>query len=132
MTKKRTQARFENAIISGMRTAFARYSPKYLEVLMAARIEKDNINKDGSVSKVKSVWYKCNVCGELSKAGSVDIDHIVPVVEIGKSRHDYNLQEFKDRLDCDISNLQVICEECHNKKTEEEKVFKKQKNKKGE
>jgi len=115
MAKKRTQNQFENAVISGARRAFARYSPKYQEVLEASRVELPRVLKDGTHGKVNEVWHTCNVCKELQK--KVDIDHIEPVIEIGKSRKDYHLGEYIERLDCSIMNLQVICEACHNEKS---------------
>ena len=119
MAKKRTQNKFLNSIISCMRTAFARYSPKYEEVIKGARVEKEKINKDGSVSKRPAVWYTCNSCNNLTK--KVDIDHIEPIIEPGKTYKDYTLDEILARLDCSVDNLQVLCQDCHKEKTTEER-----------
>jgi len=123
MAKKRTQAKFINAVISGIRTAFARYSPKYETVLKLSRVEADRYNKDGSVSKVPDVGYKCNICSQVAK--KVDIDHIDPVIPADKARSDMAIGEILNRIDCDIDNLQVICESCHDLKTTEERKLRK-------
>lgn len=123
--KKRTQNKFENAIISAIRTAFARYSPKYEQVLFRSRVEADKKNKDGSISKVKDVSYTCDGCGSLTK--KPDVDHIEPVIEPGKTRKDYSFDEIISRIDCDIGNLQVLCETCHKNKTDIEREKRKKK-----
>ena len=58
----------------------------------------------------------------------IEIDHIEPVIEFGKTRSDYTIQEIYERIDCDIENLQRLCKECHKQKTKDEKV-KRKKNK---
>ena len=129
MVKKRTQNKFENAAISGVRLAFSRYSPKYGEVWEKARVELEKPPlKDGSPAKTKAVRRWCAKCGFLEKNEKADVDHKIPVIPIGKTRHDFTLGEYIDMVDCDISNLWVLCEKCHNFKSaierEERKKFK--------
>jgi len=116
--KQRTDNKLQNAIIQGMRLAFSRYSIKYLSVVQKQRVELPILKKDGAVSKKKEVWHECVLCHKLQKR--LQVDHINPVIELGKTRKDYTLDEYFKRLDCDESNLQAICKECHAAKTLQE------------
>lgn len=112
----------EDATLRGAwRRVFAR-SPVIREVLMEGRRTIPRLTKDGSRHKVDAVQYLCQVCGQWSPAKEISVDHVVPVIDIenisGKVQ-DWN--EFKRRLFCDKSNLQRICDACHNKKTQEER-----------
>jgi len=60
----------------------------------------------------KRVYYKCKICRGNFKTGDVQVDHID---EIGKFTGDWN--DYIERMFCDISNLQVLCKDCHKKKT---------------
>ena len=117
--KKRTQNKFYNAIIGAIRIAFARYSPQVGQLMANARVEIPKKNKDGSLSKRPEVWSKCNICKKLTK--KIEIDHIGPVVEIGKTYKDYTWDELIQRIDCNLENLQVICPNCHKDKTKQER-----------
>jgi hypothetical protein len=113
--KKRTQAKFENGVISAAKVSFARNSPKYGEVLARCRVTRPRMLKDGARGKVDEVWSRCEKCLELVK--DIEVDHRQPVIEIGKTRRDYTLDQIIARLDCDISNLQALCISCHDEKT---------------
>ena len=117
-----------NAVVSAMRVAFARYSPKIGEVIQNARVERLRKNKDGSTAKKPEVWHMCAQCKELCK--TYDIDHREPVVEIGKTYRDYTFDEYFQRLNCDISNLQLLCTKCHDEKTIIEKNLRQEEKKK--
>jgi len=123
----RTQNKFENACIAGIRKAWALYSPKYAEVYSKVSRRARKKNKDGSLSKRIHILIICPICGELKCKAATEIDHIEPVIELHKTRHDYTLEEIKQRIDCDISNLRVICKVCHKKKTAEERAIRKKK-----
>ncbi len=130
--KKRSQNKFENAIMSCIRKAFAHYSPKYYEVWERSRVEEDTFKKDGDVSAKKAVFRVCNVCGKKVKNDQADVDHIHPVIPVGKTRHDLSWDEVVNRIDCDIENLQVICDDCHSEKTKAERKLRSSKNKKNQ
>lgn len=115
--KKKTEAAFEGKIRSAMRVAFTRHAPVYEEAKKRQRVETPKYNKDGSLSKRPDVSYRCESCDLLYKDNEVDVDHIEPVVEIGKKGSDYTFDEYYKRMNCDISNLQVLCGPCHDKKT---------------
>lgn len=64
----------------------------------------------------KRVYYKCRRCNKSFKSNEVQVDHIE---SIGSFNGDWN--DYINRMFCDIANLQVLCKECHDKKTKDEK-----------
>jgi 5-methylcytosine-specific restriction endonuclease McrA len=110
----------QNAAIRGaLRRQFSR-SPIVREVLMKVRREVAKFNKDGSRAKKDAVQYRCNPCGQWTKSTAVSVDHISPVIDVQDGFVDWN--QFVQRLFCDASNLQVICDTCHNAKTQGERI----------
>ena len=99
------------------RRVFAR-SPKVRQVLMAGRREIPKYNKDGTRAKKDAVQYSCEVCLLWVGSSYICVDHKDPVISID-SFVDWNT--FYERLDCPISNLQRICDDCHQKKTNKER-----------
>lgn len=65
-------------------------------------------------NKRQKYEYQCNVCKDWFKGTLIAVDHIKPV---GSLRNAQDLPNFVEGLFCEIDNLQVICTECHNKKT---------------
>lgn len=122
MSQKKPKTFNEDATLRGAwRRVFAR-SPIVREVLAEGRRTVPRLLKDGSRHKVDAVQYSCQVCLTWTPAKLISVDHVVPVIDIenvsGKVQ-DWN--EFKRRLFCDKKNLQRICDDCHNKKTQEER-----------
>lgn len=110
----------QNAIIRGaLRRQFAR-SPVVREVMGKVRREVPKYNKDGSRAKKDAVQYRCAVCNEWTKSTAISVDHIVPVIAVEDGFVDWN--EFIARLFCGHENLQVICDTCHNSKTQAERI----------
>lgn len=109
----------EAAIRGALRRTFSR-SPVIREVLFKVRREVPKYNKDGSRAKKDAVQYRCNVCNSYVGSTKVSVDHIVPVVSVSEGFVDFNT--FIQRLFCDASNLQVICDSCHNTKTQAERI----------
>jgi 5-methylcytosine-specific restriction endonuclease McrA len=122
MELKKTPKLFnQNAAIRGaIRRIFSR-SPVKIEVLKKVRREVPKYNKDGSRSKKDSVQYQCAVCKLWVGSTKVEVDHIIPVIEMNEQGFvDWNT--FVERLFCGPENLQVICDPCHDKKTQEERM----------
>lgn len=132
-SKKRSphELRFDvmpnSEIMSGIKRAFTRsiiVDKKY----ESERIEKPRYNKDGSLSKVKDVWYKCNHCQNEFKRPDLDCDHIDPVIPVEiPTRHmswDVIIEErcFVKTLD----KLQLLCQTCHIKKSKTETELRKE------
>lgn len=119
----------KNQIKGAIRRIF-RLSPWMKMTLEKARIERPRILKDGSISSRPDVYYKCAMCGGEFKRDEVQVDHIDPVIPYGKTIQDMSYDEIVDRIFCRLDNLQVLCKECHKKKTKKEKERAKAKNKK--
>jgi 5-methylcytosine-specific restriction endonuclease McrA len=62
--------------------------------------------------------YQCAVCSNWYPDKEINVDHIIPA---GTLRCANDLPGFVERLFCEVDNLQVLCETCHNKKTQDEK-----------
>lgn len=118
--KKKRPPYNENAAIRGaLRRQFSR-SPVVREVLMKVRREVPKYNKDGSRAKKDAVQYQCSACGQWTKSTAVAVDHVVPVIAVETGFTDWN--DFVSRLFCGPGNLQVICDPCHNAKTQTERI----------
>jgi 5-methylcytosine-specific restriction endonuclease McrA len=116
--KKRPPFNQNAAVRSAIRRVFSR-SPVVREVMWRVRREVPKFNKDGSRAKKNAVQYCCNVCGVWTKSTAIAVDHVVPVIDVQNGFVDWN--EFVTRLFCDASNLQVICDTCHQIKTNAER-----------
>jgi 5-methylcytosine-specific restriction endonuclease McrA len=62
--------------------------------------------------------YQCNQCKGWFPDKKINVDHIIPA---GTLTCGDDLPGFIERLFCEIDNLQVLCETCHDKKTKSEK-----------
>ena len=139
MAKKKKKPKYNqnSQIRSAIRRTFSR-SPIVQEVLRDARSEHDQYKKDGTLAKRKAVRYECAECSKLFMRTAVAVDHIIPVIPLDKIFQ--NWDKFVSRLFCKKSNLQVLCSyrikdkgkyndilSCHHKKTQEERVLRKQK-----
>lgn len=62
--------------------------------------------------------YQCNYCKKWFPDKKINVDHIIPA---GTLKCSMDLPGFVERLFCEVSGLQVLCHECHDKKTKSEK-----------
>lgn len=62
--------------------------------------------------------YQCNYCKGWFPDKKINVDHIRPA---GTLRCAADLPLFVETLFCEIDNLQVLCSNCHDKKTKDEK-----------
>ena len=103
---KKTQKHIINALRRGTITWPSRH-----ECLKKAKVRlKVGTYKNGK-DKLKD-FYKCGTCGELFDLKEVQVDHID---EVGQFKGDFH--EYVSKMYCGIDNLQVLCVECHLKKT---------------
>lgn len=69
-------------------------------------------------NKRQKFEYQCNHCKKWFPEKKINVDHIDPA---GTLRCANDVGPFIERLFCEIDNLQVLCESCHNVKTQNEK-----------
>jgi hypothetical protein len=111
------EARF-NAFIKGLlRAGMRRWNPKSI-VKKEARLDRGIYRCAGH----KKRWHKVPVTKVVNKKriNNIFIDHIDPVIDpdVGFQSWDVVIE----RMFCDSDNLQLLCKDCHDKKTAEEKV----------
>lgn len=125
MAKKKPKFNQEMAIRGANRRLFAR-SPLVFEKLNESRQEFPRYKNDGSRAKKNWVKRQCEVCNEWVSSSHIAIDHIDPVVPPEGFPAEFNMWDritlFLKRLWCDKQNLQRICDSCHDKKTQEERI----------
>ena len=64
--------------------------------------------------------YVCNKCWGDFQPKDVQVDHILPVVPLDIKKKDIHLWLYIEHLYCGQDNLQVLCKDCHKKKSKEE------------
>lgn len=70
--------------------------------------------------------FRCASCGGEFPAKNVQVDHILPVIDPTTGFTTWD--SFVENLYCEKDNLQVLCTQCHDIKTKEEKIYAKQSN----
>jgi 5-methylcytosine-specific restriction endonuclease McrA len=65
--------------------------------------------------------YKCKKCKKWWKGKEIAVDHIKPA---GSLKGYGDLPGFVERLFCEADNLQVLCKDCHDKKTKADREAK--------
>ena len=73
-------------------------------------------------NKRQKYEYQCNSCKGYFPDKEINVDHIVPA---GALNCGQDLPGFVERLFCEVEHLQVLCTECHNVKTQQERNDKK-------
>lgn len=102
-----TKAAFFSFIRSALRQKSRRWAPIY-QCLAKARRPSQSDNR-------RLRWeYRCKKCKLWYAQKLITVDHIKPV---GTLREFDDLPKFVRNLFCEIDNLQVLCKECHDKKT---------------
>jgi hypothetical protein len=100
-------------IRSAIRRSFAR-TEAVTGLLNANKRKVPRYKKDGDRHKVDQVQHLCNICKDW-KPGKVQVDHIIPVVDTKVGFVDWNT--YIRRVFCGKENLQVVCHDCHQAKT---------------
>jgi len=106
-----TEARYFSFIRSALRGAWSRFPVKH------QFIKSKQLPYSGTDKRTK-FEYECVECKGRFKGVDVQVDHIVPAGSLNKYT---DLPSFVERLFCEADNLQIMCKECHKKKTKEER-----------
>lgn len=69
-------------------------------------------------NKRQKFEYQCAQCLKWHADKHINVDHIIPAGSLNCAN---DLPGFVERLFCEADNLQVLCETCHNVKTQKEK-----------
>lgn len=104
-------------IRSAIRRSFAR-TEVVRELLNANKRKVPRFKKDGDRHKVDQVQHLCNICKGW-KPGKAAVDHIEPVIDTDTGFVDWNT--YIGRVFCKRQNLQVVCNDCHQAKTNKER-----------
>lgn len=116
MAKKAKDKTLEQWLIPQLRGIY-RYWPAKNAALDAAKV-KVHIGFYKNGNPEYKTMMKCYICEQTYDRSEIQVDHIVPVVDIKTTKIDWN--EFVYGLFCDQSNLGVCCKSCHYIKTQAE------------
>jgi 5-methylcytosine-specific restriction endonuclease McrA len=110
-----TESAFWSFIRSGLRQKSRWWKPISECKLNAKRPYKGPLKR-------QKFEYQCNKCKNWFPEKQINVDHILPAGTLTCAQ---DLPGFVERLFCEQNNLQVLCESCHNVKTQLEKPKKK-------
>ena len=106
-----TESAFWSFIRSGLRQKSRWWKPITQCKLNAKRPYK-------GPNKRQKFEYQCNGCKKWYAEKNINVDHIHPAGSLNCAN---DLPGFVERLFCETDNLQVLCSDCHNTKTQNEK-----------
>lgn len=104
----------ESAFWSFIRSALRQKSRWWKPITLAKQRAKRPYKGPNKRQKFE---YQCNICKHHFPEKDVNVDHIIPV---GSLTCAADLPGFIERLFCEVKDLQVLCNDCHNKKTANE------------
>lgn len=105
----RNESQLKGRIISMLRRLSWQWEPR------SQALKNAKCGKQG-----RAFLYKCSKCGKPFKKDDVAIDHIIPVVPIEGFENGWNWDQYIKNLFCSIENFQVLCDTCHDLKSEKE------------
>lgn len=101
MAKRRDKKAVKSWLITKLRSASLQWPPK---------------NWAKALARVERGKYKCASCEGIFGNKEVVLDHIEPVIDPEVGFVDWN--SYIERLFCQKEGFQVLCQECHDIKTE--------------
>ncbi len=119
MKKKKSNFNLKTVVKGSLRRAFARW-PAAVEIREEAIHPTIKGPRGGK-------QYICSDCKNTFGVTKISVDHIDPVIPLGKKIDDMSWDEVVERMFCEKSNLQVLCKEgCHKIKTSVERKKRKE------
>lgn len=70
-------------------------------------------------NKRQKFEYQCNICKKWFADKNINVDHIHPAGSLNCAN---DLPGFVERLFCEVDNLQVLCIQCHDTKSKDDKL----------
>lgn len=117
-----TAARFNSFIKSALRNASMRWPPKYA-VKKKARVERGVYMCAGYKKRKHKVPASLPPPrGKKRRVDNALVDHIVPVIDPVKGFTSWD--EVIARMFCEEDGLQLLCRDCHDRKTADERALK--------
>jgi 5-methylcytosine-specific restriction endonuclease McrA len=110
-----TEARFASFVKNGLRATSRKWNP---------------IHKTKADARRGRGLYECAGCGQIvpptkkvgkKRINNVFVDHINPIVDPTKGFTTWD--DYVERLFCEQDNLQLLCGECHDKKSMAERAL---------
>ena len=120
MNNPRINKKERNLIKGAIRRVFSRSEIR--SKIVAASIAT---HIDLTRPKVKT-WCVCSECKNFIPKSYMEVDHISPVVPYNTTLENMSWDELVNRIWCEESNLQAICENCHDIKTKLERKLRKE------
>jgi 5-methylcytosine-specific restriction endonuclease McrA len=93
-----------------------RQKSRWWPPITQAKLEARRIYK--GVNKRQKYEYQCAHCKDWFMEKDINVDHIISA---GALNCGADLEGFVGRLFCEKDNLQVLCEVCHNIKTQKDR-----------
>jgi 5-methylcytosine-specific restriction endonuclease McrA len=109
-----TESAFWSFIRSGLRQKSRFWKPITQCKMKSRRAYKGPLKR-------QKFEYQCKECLNWFPDKKINVDHISPA---GSLRCANDLPGFVERLFCEVDNLQVLCQCCHDIKTKQEKLKK--------
>lgn len=128
MAKKKQKPNRKSWVTSQLRRLSMRWPPRG-RVLKASRRELPRkLKKDGTPYKKANYEYQCNKCKSWFRSSDTVMDHKIPVVSptaITELTEEEFIGKFAVSLLSYEDNWQVLCNKCHDVKTEKENKLRK-------